>query len=219
MIPPTSSYAWSFSLLEFFWNTEGFLDEVFRYCKTKNFDGKSWLVPLLSYSWIFWIPDFFWNSRVPQRIFCGTVSHQILKENSDSPSYAWHFSIRIVFEVQKGSPTTYDFYWCGGTNFRRKVVILASSPPPPSHAWKVSIPEFFCNQKGFPYEISSVLWDKFSTHNRDSPLSPPSSYAWKVSIPEFSWNQKGFPYEVFQYWETIVFRRRIVIPASPCSYG
>ena len=43
--PP--SYAWKFSMKEFFWSTKVFSNEIFQYSETKT-DGKSWSPPPLS---------------------------------------------------------------------------------------------------------------------------------------------------------------------------
>ena len=44
---PSPSYAWKFSIPEFFSNTEGFPQDFFRYCEKKRFDKKSWPTPLM----------------------------------------------------------------------------------------------------------------------------------------------------------------------------
>ena len=42
---PSPSYAWKFPILEFFWNTEGFPYEVFRYRETKKIRQKIVISP------------------------------------------------------------------------------------------------------------------------------------------------------------------------------
>ena len=39
------SYPEHFSIPEILWNTEGFLDEIFRYCETTNFLSKKVIFP------------------------------------------------------------------------------------------------------------------------------------------------------------------------------
>ena len=40
-LPPPPSYPWNFSIREIFWNTEGFLYEMFRYCETQKFSREN----------------------------------------------------------------------------------------------------------------------------------------------------------------------------------
>ena len=57
------TYAWKFSIKEFFWNTEVFSNEIFWYSETKNFDGKSWYPPPLLFIKFFSLPEIFWNTE------------------------------------------------------------------------------------------------------------------------------------------------------------
>ena len=55
-------------------------------------------------------------------------------------------------------------------HFLNLIITTENRDTAPSYTWKVSIPEIFWNQEGFPYE-KFRYWDrKFSTENRDIPL-------------------------------------------------
>ena len=112
--------------------------------------------------------------------------------------YPQHFSIPEISETLKGSPTK------SFGAVRQKTFDGNSWYPPFIHKLFRHRPEFFWNtsQKGSPFEVFWVPWDKKFRQNRDAP-SP--SYAWKFSIQECFWNTEGVSYEVFRYCETKIF--------------
>ena len=57
----TPTYTYRLLLAEFFWNTEGFVDNFFRQCETKNFDRKSWYP---AYPQHFSKLEIFWHTEI-----------------------------------------------------------------------------------------------------------------------------------------------------------
>ena len=106
---PPPSYAWKFSIKEFFWNTEVFSDEIFWYSQTKTFRRKifsvlwnkkkfpRWSFPP-SFAWKFSIPEFFRNTEVFSYEFYRHCETKIFQRSLViSPSYAENFAIHEIF--------------------------------------------------------------------------------------------------------------------------
>ena len=89
-------------------STEGFLYEMFRYCKTKNFRRK--IVTYPSEAWNFSIPEIFWNTKgFPYEVFryCGTKQFWrkiVIPAPSLIPNI---FRYQRFSETQKGSSTNF----------------------------------------------------------------------------------------------------------------
>ena len=81
-MPP--SYAWKFSIKEFFWNTKVFSNEIFRYSETKTTTENRDTPPL---SRLFSIPEI--NETLkdsPLRKFSALWDKKFSTENLDTPS-------------------------------------------------------------------------------------------------------------------------------------
>ena len=83
---PSPSYAWNFSIQEFFSITEGFPTKFFGIVKQNNFDGKSWYSPPLlslapSYN-IFRYQNFSETMKGSPTKFFGTVRRKFFKGKS-----------------------------------------------------------------------------------------------------------------------------------------
>ena len=124
MPPPSPSYAWKFSIEEFFWNTKLFSNEIFRYSETKtSTENRNPPHALLSIKY-FSLPEIFWNTEwFPGEVFSVLWD----KENFDKtvklpPSSAWNFSIPEFFRKTEGFSYEYSRHW-ETKIFRRKIVI------------------------------------------------------------------------------------------------
>ena len=155
----TPSLIRNFSIIEIFWNLEGFPYELFRYCETKKIRWKFVLPPppLLSRI-VFHTRNFLKHRRVPVRSFSVlwdkkfSVKPLCSPDQLCSPSYAWKFPIPELFWNTKGFP--YEFFrHCETKNFQRKVMISLS------YAKNFSIPEIFWNTEVFSNEFF-WYWDK-----------------------------------------------------------
>ena len=117
-------------------STEGFPNEIFRHCETKNFRRKILILPPLSLIQTFSVPEI--NVTVkdsPTEIF-GNVRQKISTENLDTPLPPPLLSINFFatgnFLKHSTEGFTYKiFRHCETKNFRWKIVILSPSPPPP----------------------------------------------------------------------------------------
>ena len=94
MMPPSPSYAWKFSIQEFFWNTEGVSDEVFRYCGAKIFDTKSWYPFFMQKT--FSIIEIFWYTELFPIIIFRYRETKILNEKS------WYHLFFIKLQIVVG---------------------------------------------------------------------------------------------------------------------
>ena len=158
-LPP--SFAWKFSIPEFFRNTEVFSYEFYRHCETKIFQ-RSLVYPLLMHKILRYTKFSEIPKCSPRNIF-GTVWQKVFDGERDiSLSDAYNFSIPEIFWYTEVFPNEI-FRYCVTKNFRRRNVI------PPSLMHKIfRYPKFSdtpkCSQQSF-----SVLWDKkIWTKNRDT---------------------------------------------------
>ena len=125
--PP--SYAWKFSIKEFFWNTKVFSNEIFRYSDTKTSTENCDTPPLIQ---TFSIPEIIATVKdSPTEIF-GTVRQKIFDGKSWYsllPPLIQTFSIPEINETLKDSPTPLRKF----SAVRKKTSIenLETPPPPP----------------------------------------------------------------------------------------
>ena len=102
---PPPSYAWKFSMKEFFWNTKVFSNEIFRYSETKtSTENRDTPPPPLSIKY-FSLPEIFWNTEwFPGEVF----SVQWDKKNREASLLPLEtFRYQNSFETQKGSPMNF----------------------------------------------------------------------------------------------------------------
>ena len=69
VVTPRPFLSLFFSIWKTFWNTEGFLYEIFWYCETKKFYGESWY-PSRFYAWKISMLDLFSNEEVFPNEMC-----------------------------------------------------------------------------------------------------------------------------------------------------
>ena len=127
---PSPLFFLTFSVPESFWNTEGFLDEIFRHSETKIFRRKVLILPLPSYSYPFLLPGIFWNTaqKGSRAKFFGTARQKNSTKNCDITLLSIKFFDTRNQWHPKGFPYE-SFRHCETKNFRRKILIL----PPPSY--------------------------------------------------------------------------------------
>ena len=124
---PLPSYAWKFSIKEFFWHIKVFSNEIFRYSETKtSTENRDTPPPPLIHKIFFLTRNFLKYRMVPWRSFSVLWD----KKNFDKtvklpPSFAWNFSIPEFFRKTEGF--SYEFYWhCERKIFQRSLVISPS---------------------------------------------------------------------------------------------
>ena len=162
-MPP--SYAWKFSMKEFFWSTKVFSNEIFQYSETKT-DGKSWFPPPLIQT--FSIPEIIATVKDSSTKISGTETKNFRRKIliHPPPSFIQIFSGPEVSETLKDSPTKF-FGTVRQKNFDRK---SWKSPPPLIHKLfryrKISETQ----HRRVHLPNLSALWDKkLSTEKRDTP--------------------------------------------------
>ena len=140
------SYAYNYSTVMSFWNTEGFHYKFFRPCKTKRFWQENVIPPPTSYK-IFSIPEVFWNTKCFLMKIFGTVRLESSdrKTKYPQPTSPYFFAYRKISEAQKGSSPSFWHY--ATKKLRRENVI------PPSSPYTFSITEVFWNTKLFPRKV------------------------------------------------------------------
>ena len=122
------SYAWNFSIPETFWNTEGLLYEMLRYCETKQFWRKI-VIPAPSL-----IPNIFRYQKFSEaqkgsstKSF-GTVRQKFFDSKSQCPPPPLMHKIFIFPKISENEGFPYEiFRHCETINDRRK---NRDAPPP-----------------------------------------------------------------------------------------
>ena len=117
--PP--SYAWKFSIKEFFWNTKAFSNEIFRYIETKTSTENRDNPLSIKY---FSLPEIFWNTEwLPGEVFSVLWDKKIFDKTVKlPPSFAWKFSIPEFFRNTEGFSYEFSRHW-ETKIFQRKIVI------------------------------------------------------------------------------------------------
>ena len=88
-----------------FWNTEGFIYEMFGYCETKTFNGKSWN-PSPPIAWKISILKFLKHKKVPLRNVSVLWAKKLTRIAMPAPFvYLNNFQYQKLSETQKGSST------------------------------------------------------------------------------------------------------------------
>ena len=164
---PSPSYAWKFSIKEFFWTTKVFSNELFGYTETENRDT----TPLI-HKIFFFLPEIFWNSTegFPYEIFRHCETKNFRRKILIPPPLLSiiFFSLPDFFwnTDQKGSTT--KFFGTVRKKFWLKTVI---TPPPPVLSITFFDTTNFVKQRRVLLRSFLVLWDnKFPKQNRDIPL-------------------------------------------------
>ena len=86
VISPSPIMRENFRYQNFFWNTEGFSYEIFRYCETKYSTEKRDTFPSPSDPWNFSITEFFWNTEgFSYEIFRDYETKKFRRKNVISP--------------------------------------------------------------------------------------------------------------------------------------
>ena len=163
-MPP--SYAWKFSIKEFFWSTKVFSNEIFQYSETK-IPTENRDTPPPPYPNFFDTRNYCNNKRFPYKIF-RHWDKKFSTENLDTPppppSFIQIFSGPEVSETLKDSPT--KFFGTVRQKFRLEIVICPLLSINFFRYQKIS-----GKQKGsFTKLLVSVMWDKKFRQNRDAPL-------------------------------------------------
>ena len=196
-MPP--SYAWKFSIKEFFWNTKVFSNEIFWYSQTKTFRRKI-VIPLLSIKY-FSLPEIFWNTEwFPGEVF--SVLWENFRQNrEDSPLLCLKLSDTRILSKQKGSST--NFIGTVRQKFFNGVSDIAFL------SIKFCDTRNFLKHRSVPQRIFSVLCDtKFSAEKRDTPLSLMHKIFW---YPNFSDTPKCSPTKFVGPVRQKNFERKVVI--------
>ncbi len=101
---PSPSYAWKFSIKEFFWNTKMFANEIFGYTETENRDT----TPLI-HKIFFPTRNFLKQNGSLARFFRSCAIKKVFDKTVKlPPCFAWNFSIPEIFRNTEGF--SYDFY-------------------------------------------------------------------------------------------------------------
>ena len=110
----TPSLIRNFSIIEIFWNLEGFPYELFRYCETKKNSLEIRAIPPPYYPELFSIPEIFWNTEgFPCEVFrsCETKNFRqnryALQISYAPPPMHGNFPYQNFFETRKGFPTNF----------------------------------------------------------------------------------------------------------------
>ena len=202
-MPP--SYALTFSVIEIFWNTKVFSNEIFCYSGTKTFRRKI-VIPLPnSYpKKTFSLPENFWNTEwFPGESFSVLWDKKNRQNREASPSFAWKFSIPEFFRNTEGF--SYELYRHCETKFFQRTLWY---PLPMHETLRFTI---FLQHQTAPQRNILVLCDK-SFPRRNMITSPYPNF---LDTRNY-WNSKGFSYGNFRHCETKNFRRKILI--LPPSY-
>ena len=125
-------YPWQFSIPEFFWNTEGFLEKTFGQCETKIFRGEELIPPPPLIHKLFRQRNFSGTQhrRVPLRNVTLLSDKTISTENRDTRTslILYMFRYQTIFWNHEGF--LYEmFRYCDTNKFRRKLLIPAPSFP------------------------------------------------------------------------------------------
>ena len=103
------SFAWKFSIPDFFWNTEVFSYEFYRQCETINFQ-RSLVIPPC-YAQNFAIHEFFWNTELfPNENFryCGT---NVFDGETWNPLPLWCIKIFDIANFLKHWRDAHEIFW------------------------------------------------------------------------------------------------------------
>ncbi len=170
---------------------EGFLYEMFRYCKTKNFRRKILILPppLLSINF-FAAGNFLKHSTegFTYKIFRHCETKNFRRKILILPPRLLSINFFATGNFLKDTAECYNyeiFRQCETKNFRQKILIL---PPPPSYPYTFSLPEIFWNTppKGSSTKCFGTVRQKI--FDGKSWYSPLPSYPYTFSLPEIFWN-------------------------------
>ena len=106
------SFAWSFSIPEFFGNPERFSYIFYRHCETKIFQLSLVISP--SYAWNFAMREIFWNTEVfPNEIFWYCVTKSFRRRNLIPPTlWCIKFFATRNFRIHRSVPQrTFSVLW------------------------------------------------------------------------------------------------------------
>ena len=171
VIGATLSYPKHFSVPEFFWNTEGYLYDMFWYSEAKQIRRRVVILPTPFYPKSLSKPDSFWNTDIfPLQCFPVLWDNNFSTKSLDSLPL-----LSILFSKTRFSPKRrrfpYKVFWCCETiNIRQKVVIL-------SRVFSIIFSDTKKIVKHWRFALRkvSVQWVKtISTENQDT-LPPISS--------------------------------------------
>ena len=140
------SYAWKFSITEFFWNSTVFSNEKIWFSQTKNFRRKNVITPIMKK--FFRYPKFSETLKGCPRIFSVLRDMKISTENRDMPPL-----IHKVFRYQKFSRKRKRSFTKIFVSVLWDKKFRQNRDAPPSYAWKFLIKDFFWNAKVFSNEI------------------------------------------------------------------
>ena len=159
----TLSFFNIFSIWKFIWNTEGFLDELFWYCETKQSFGESWY-PSPFYAWKISMLDFSEARKCSPTKCFSTVRQKNWRENRDAHPVSYpkkHFSISKSFWSTIGF--LYEMFRYCETSAERRNLSGESWYTSPTYAQKLSVLKILWNSKGFPYEMRQYCEPKTLT--------------------------------------------------------
>ena len=179
--------------------------EIFRYCKTKKTDGKTWWPSIMHK--IFPNPKFLETQKGSPTMFFGTVRLKSFDRKSwYPPLLSMSFFHNRKFLRRKGVPHK-DFRYCDTEQFRWE------NRDNPEFIIQFFGTPNFPNQKRAPPRCFSALWDwKFQWKIVISPIIHK-----KFRKPKFPETQKGFPTNVFGTVRLKIFDRKLwhSLPPSP----
>ena len=165
---PPPSFAWQFSIKEFFWNATVFSNEIFRNCQTKFFRRKNLKPPIMNK--IFRCPKFSKTFKGCPRIFSALWDPNFSTKSVIPFSSTKLFETRNFLKNRRIPLRNFSTLW------DMKILTENRDMRPPTHK-SLSIPEFFWKTEGFLYKqfpfgpVKQMILAK--------PWCPPPSYAWK----------------------------------------
>ena len=180
---------------------------MFRYCGTsaerKNFSGESWHTSP-SYARKISILKILWNTKgfpYEMRQYCEPKT--LTRILMPTP-----FLVLNVFRYRKFSETQ-RVPWRNLSVLCNKIVLRRILIPYPPYAWKISEPDFFWNDEGFPTKRFDTVRQKIFRI-----IVMPTHFLFPSIFPKINfWNTEGLLYEMFRYCKMKPFRRTIVTTA------
>ena len=174
---PSPSYAWKFSMKEFFWNTKVFSNKIFRYSETKNFRRKI-VIPLLCIK-LFDTPNFLKHWSGAQQILRHCETKTFRRENVIPPIKHKVFWYSKISETLNGCPRNFSALW------DKKLSTEGYATPIMQKI--VRYPNFSETLKGCPPNFSA-LWDQnFPAGKRDTPVFIHKTF-WNRNFSQKHWD-------------------------------
>ena len=167
------SYAWKFSIPEFFWNQEGFPHEIFWDSETKQFRRKIVILAPSLISNIFRYPKLVTHLKVSLRKFSAVSDKKIRRRTVIPPPHPFlcmkSFDAKIFFKHRRVPLRSFSILWDKKFSIENRDIPLL--------CLKFLIPQSSETLKGFPTKVfGTVRQKKFRRRILIFPHSLPPSY-------------------------------------------